>query len=83
MYGRVNRNPLLPISLPALGFSFTISIPILTDLDTVLVDLDSSLFPGVSSDVKVHAGFREAHSLYDSSFGNLGDAFLTYFQRRD
>jgi len=38
-------------------------IPLLTDLNTIPVNLDSSLFPGISSDVRVHAGFRDAHSL--------------------
>jgi len=32
-----------------------------TDADFVLTNLDSSLFPGVNSDVKVHNGFSDAH----------------------
>jgi len=36
-------------------------IPILTDADIAFDNLDSTLFPGVSSSVKVHDGFKEAH----------------------
>ncbi|KIY52535.1 lipase class 3 family protein, partial [Fistulina hepatica ATCC 64428] len=34
----------------------------LTDAEFVLVNLDSTLFPGVPSDVLVHAGFRDAQA---------------------
>lgn len=37
-------------------------IPILTDVDLFLDGLDSTLFPGVPSSVKVHNGFRDAQA---------------------
>ncbi|KAF9563618.1 lipase [Agrocybe pediades] len=37
-------------------------LPVVTDLDFVLDDFDSSLFPGVSSSIKTHNGFNEAHA---------------------
>ena len=46
------------------GCSFTLSIPILTNVDIAFDNLDSSLFPGVSSSVKVHKGFSEAQERY-------------------
>jgi hypothetical protein len=33
----------------------------LTDVDIVMVSLDTGLFPGVSSSVQVHGGFRDEH----------------------
>jgi len=41
-------------------YLFALSIPILTNVDIVFDNLDSSLFPGVSSSVKVHRGFSAA-----------------------
>ena len=35
----------------------------MTDANVVQVNLDATLFPGVSSSVKVHSGFRNAHAL--------------------
>ncbi|KAL6297828.1 Alpha/Beta hydrolase protein [Sparassis latifolia] len=37
-------------------------LPLLTDADIVLEQLDASLFPGVSSSVRVHSGFAREHS---------------------
>ncbi|KAL4249966.1 AB hydrolase superfamily protein [Abortiporus biennis] len=37
-------------------------LPILTDGDIIMEDLDSSLFPGISSSVKVHQGFAATQS---------------------
>ncbi|KAF8997862.1 lipase [Cyathus striatus] len=37
------------------------SLPILTDADFFLDNLDSTLFPGLSSSIKTHDGFGEAH----------------------
>ncbi|KDR80882.1 hypothetical protein GALMADRAFT_91570 [Galerina marginata CBS 339.88] len=36
-------------------------VPILTDVDIVLDNLDQTLFPGVNSSVKAHDGFTESH----------------------
>ena len=46
------------------GLLFIPSVPILIDIDILPVKLDPSLFPGVSSDVKVHAGFGLAHKSF-------------------
>jgi hypothetical protein len=35
----------------------------LTDVDIIMTNLDSTLFPGVSSSVEVHQGFANEHSL--------------------
>ncbi|KAK0188493.1 alpha/beta-hydrolase [Armillaria mellea] len=35
---------------------------LLTDVDFVLSPLDSGLFPGISSDIMVHSGFRDAQA---------------------
>ncbi|KAH8828427.1 lipase [Flagelloscypha sp. PMI_526] len=35
-------------------------LPILTDADIILSSLNTTLFPGVSSDIKVHSGFKES-----------------------
>ncbi|KAI0734043.1 Alpha/Beta hydrolase protein [Fomitopsis betulina] len=37
-------------------------LPLLADADAVRVNLDSKLFPGVSSDIEVHQGFADAQS---------------------
>ncbi|KAI5992302.1 Alpha/Beta hydrolase protein [Pisolithus orientalis] len=37
-------------------------LPLLTDLDLVLTNLDSSLFPGIPSDIEVHNGFMSAQA---------------------
>ncbi|KAF8957116.1 alpha/beta-hydrolase [Flammula alnicola] len=37
-------------------------VPLLTDADFVLKNLNSTLFPGVSSAIKVHDGFAEEHA---------------------
>ncbi|KAG7445156.1 alpha/beta-hydrolase [Guyanagaster necrorhizus] len=37
-------------------------LPIITDLDFFLTDLDSSLFPGIDSTVQVHSGFKESQA---------------------
>ena len=59
---RIHQRSLsLPAPQPADDSLFVPSLPLLTDIDIVLDDLDSSLFPGVSSSVKVHNGFGEAH----------------------
>ena len=60
MYG-LNCLPLVAVLWSANGPLFTLSTPILTDVDLIFDNLDSSLFPGVSSSVKVHDGFGEAH----------------------
>ena len=62
MYGSVACFS-LAISQSAGDFSLTLRIPILTDVNFIHINLDSSLFPGVSSNVKVHAGFSIAHKL--------------------
>ncbi|KAI6041893.1 Alpha/Beta hydrolase protein [Pisolithus marmoratus] len=38
-------------------------LPLVTDVDFFLANLDSSLFPGISSDVEVHSGFKDAQAL--------------------
>ncbi|KAK0194421.1 alpha/beta-hydrolase [Armillaria mellea] len=37
-------------------------IPVLTDLRFYLTDLDSKLFPGLSSAIEVHSGFKESQA---------------------
>ncbi|PBK99891.1 alpha/beta-hydrolase [Armillaria gallica] len=44
------------------GTDTTKLLPILTDLNIILSNLDDTLFPGVSSDVKVHSGFKESQA---------------------
>lgn len=39
------------------------SVSLLTDVNVLQDPLDTKLFPGVSSSVKVHDGFRNAHAL--------------------
>lgn len=38
------------------------SLPLVTDGDITLVNLDSTLFPGLSSDIEVHEGFADAQA---------------------
>ncbi|KAN0088316.1 hypothetical protein V8E55_005373 [Tylopilus felleus] len=45
------------------GTNFSHFMAVLTDADFILGGLDSSLFPGLSSDIKVHSGFRNEQSL--------------------
>lgn len=40
------------------------SLPALEDIDIIQDFLNPTLFPGVSSSVKVHQGFRDAHAKY-------------------
>ncbi|KAK0188444.1 alpha/beta-hydrolase [Armillaria mellea] len=42
------------------GTDTTKILPIITDLDFFLESLDSSLFPGLGSTIKVHGGFKKA-----------------------
>lgn len=35
----------------------------LTDVDVPLAALNTTLFPGISSDVEVHSGFQDEHAL--------------------
>ncbi|KAI6113355.1 Alpha/Beta hydrolase protein [Pisolithus thermaeus] len=37
-------------------------LPLVTDADFFLTNLDSSLFPGISSDIEVHNGFMDAQA---------------------
>nr|VWP02258.1 Uncharacterized protein [Ganoderma boninense] len=37
-------------------------IPLITDSDIVLVNLDSDLFPGLDSSIEAHEGFADAHA---------------------
>ncbi|KAG6332031.1 hypothetical protein ID866_7058 [Astraeus odoratus] len=37
-------------------------LPLITDGDIVLTNLDPSLFPGISSDIEVHSGFKNAQA---------------------
>jgi len=37
-------------------------LPLVTDADIVLINLDSSLFPGLSSSIEVHSGFADAQA---------------------
>lgn len=37
-------------------------LPLITDADFFLTNLDSSLFPGISSDIEVHNGFGDAQA---------------------
>lgn len=39
-----------------------ISLPLVTDADIEKTTLDSTLFPGISSDIEVHKGFADAQS---------------------
>ncbi len=47
------------------------SLPIITDLDFFLESLDSSLFPGIGSSIKVHSGFKESQAEYVWQFGSF------------
>lgn len=47
------------------------SLPIITDLDFFLESLDSSLFPGIGSTIKVHSGFKESQAEYVWQFGRF------------
>lgn len=38
----------------------------LVDADFLLTELDQSLFPGVSTSILVHDGFKDAHARYVS-----------------
>lgn len=38
------------------------SLSVLTDANIILSSLSTALFPGVSSSVKVHSGFKDAHA---------------------
>jgi hypothetical protein len=62
MYEHINCLS-LAVSQSFDDFLPTFRIPVLTDANLVLVNLDPSLFLGVSSDVRVHAGFSVAHEL--------------------
>ena len=37
-------------------------MPLLTDADFILDELDTRLFPGLPEGIKVHNGFGEAHA---------------------
>ncbi|KAK0202422.1 alpha/beta-hydrolase [Desarmillaria ectypa] len=37
-------------------------LPVITDLDFFLTNLDGSLFPGIGSNIKVHSGFKESQA---------------------
>lgn len=62
LYGHVNCLS-LAVSQSPYGLLPALRIPLLTDANLIPVNLDSSLFPGIGWDVRVHAGFRVAHEL--------------------
>ncbi|KAF8180842.1 alpha/beta-hydrolase [Pholiota molesta] len=37
-------------------------VPLVTDIEFSLINLNSTLFPGISSDIKVHSGFADEHA---------------------
>ncbi|KAG7442590.1 lipase [Guyanagaster necrorhizus] len=37
-------------------------LPIITDADFFLTELDADLFPGINSDIEVHSGFKESQA---------------------
>ncbi|KIJ65380.1 hypothetical protein HYDPIDRAFT_167094 [Hydnomerulius pinastri MD-312] len=37
-------------------------LPLITDADFFLTNLDSTLFPGISSDIEVHSGFKDSQA---------------------
>ncbi|KAK0188490.1 alpha/beta-hydrolase [Armillaria mellea] len=44
------------------GTDFSKLLPILTDVNIILSNLDGNLFPGISSDITVHSGFKESQA---------------------
>jgi hypothetical protein len=52
------------------------SLPLVEDSDFFLESLDPSLFPGVSSDVKVHNGFKDAQAASASAVLNAVQSTL-------
>ncbi|KAI5992310.1 Alpha/Beta hydrolase protein [Pisolithus orientalis] len=63
-YWYVGYDPLLSTVIVAhQGTDPSEILPLITDADFFLANLDSSLFPGISSDIKVHNGFSDAQAL--------------------
>ncbi|KAK0484104.1 alpha/beta-hydrolase [Armillaria luteobubalina] len=53
--------------------------PIFTDIDIILSNLDSNLFPGLSSDIEVHSGFKESQARAAADvLSNVTIAMSTY-----
>ena len=48
----------------ALFIYFSYSEADVTDLDILLVSLDSTLFPGISSSIQAHSGFANEQAKY-------------------
>ncbi|KAK0501700.1 lipase [Armillaria luteobubalina] len=65
------------------GTDTTKILPIITDLDFFLENLDSSLFPGIGSNIEVHSGFKKAQADYgmprvgNQAFANYVDAHVS------
>ncbi|KAG6909782.1 hypothetical protein DXG01_015275 [Tephrocybe rancida] len=58
-----NANPsFLPVASGGNGDSVQYCLPLVTDADFFLTSLDSTLFPGLSSDIEVHNGFGESQA---------------------
>ncbi|KAK0501701.1 Alpha/Beta hydrolase protein [Armillaria luteobubalina] len=61
------------------GTDTTKLLPILTDINIILSNLDDNLFPGISSDIEVHSGFKEAQAdAAESVLSNVKIAMSTY-----
>lgn len=60
-YWYVGYNPSLSTVIVAhQGTDPSKILPLITDADIFLTTLDPTLFPGISSDIKVHSGFKDA-----------------------
>ncbi|KAK0490187.1 alpha/beta-hydrolase [Armillaria luteobubalina] len=61
------------------GTDVTKLLPICTDLNITLSKLDSNLFPGISSDIEVHSGFKESQARAAADvLSNVTIAMSTY-----
>ncbi|KAK0485466.1 alpha/beta-hydrolase [Armillaria luteobubalina] len=61
------------------GTDITKLQPIFTDIDIILSNLDGNLFPGLSSDIEVHSGFKESQARAAADvLSNVTIAMSTY-----
>ena len=76
---RIHQRSLsLPAPQPADDSLFVPSLPLLTDIDIVLDDLDPSLFPGVSSSLKlVCSAAKDVLAAVNTAVAKFGTKTIT------
>ncbi|KAK0202421.1 lipase [Desarmillaria ectypa] len=67
-----------PVASGGNGDSVQFCLPILADLNIILSNLNDTLFPGVSSDIEVHSGFKKSQADCLLKLYSAAESILSY-----